>query len=474
MCRCFFVMCDTMGELDGFGFWFVKVELGTGFSEEKCVHVEHCSNGEIVLSWSEHSSILVLLVDHHRQQLLGIRRHDPILSQNLKLTNHSSPSQFLTFLLINPRNIEDSDDVWINETDKKAQATLEKLELELNSYKTNFIKESVRMAYNQLGDFFLKKGDFQEALKSFIRTRDYSNSSPQYLIDMCLRIIKTSLYLGNYSLVQQYVTKAYQVGEKITDEVVLSKLRVASALADLDAKRYKSAALKFIECNIAIDNEYNDVATAHDIALYGGVCALASFTRRELSSPAKKKNSKDDKPRRGDESVVSVINNMNFENFLELVPDVRAMIVAFYESKYSKCLENLNKLLPVMMTDVFLCNHALYLYETIRSKALKQYVSPFTSVDMQQMAATFSCPVEDLEKDLARLIQNKEIKARIDSHNKILYARVVDQRTNTFEKIIRFGDEFVRETESNILRMNLLKHQKDFVIKAKKSKKVAQ
>jgi len=371
-------------------------------------------------------------------------------------------------------NIEDSDDVWINETDKKAQATLEKLELELNSYKTNFIKESVRMAYNQLGDFFLKKGDFQEALKSFIRTRDYSNSSPQYLIDMCLRIIKTSLYLGNYSLVQQYVTKAYQVGEKITDEVVLSKLRVASALADLDAKRYKSAALKFIECNIAIDNEYNDVATAHDIALYGGVCALASFTRRELSSPAKKKNSKDDKPRRGDESVVSVINNMNFENFLELVPDVRAMIVAFYESKYSKCLENLNKLLPVMMTDVFLCNHALYLYETIRSKALKQYVSPFTSVDMQQMAATFSCPVEDLEKDLARLIQNKEIKARIDSHNKILYARVVDQRTNTFEKIIRFGDEFVRETESNILRMNLLKHQKDFVIKAKKSKKVAQ
>ena len=44
-----------------------------------------------------------------------------------------------------------------------------------------------------------------------------------------------------------------------------------------------------------------------------------------------------------------------------------------------------------------------------------------------------------LEKELAELIQTDQIQARIDSHNKVLYARHADQRKATFQSALRTG-----------------------------------
>lgn len=44
-----------------------------------------------------------------------------------------------------------------------------------------------------------------------------------------------------------------------------------------------------------------------------------------------------------------------------------------------------------------------------------------------------------LEKELAELIQSEQIQARIDSHNKVLYARHADQRNATFQSALRTG-----------------------------------
>ena len=44
-----------------------------------------------------------------------------------------------------------------------------------------------------------------------------------------------------------------------------------------------------------------------------------------------------------------------------------------------------------------------------------------------------------LERELAELIQSNQIQARIDSHNKVLYARHADQRKATFQTALRTG-----------------------------------
>eukprot|EP00960_Hanusia_phi_P006276 180826-Hanusia_phi.AAC.1 len=55
-------------------------------------------------------------------------------------------------------------------------------------------------------------GNLEEALKAFIRTRDYGTSS-KHTIDMCLQVIKVAIEMRNFSHVLNYVTKAEQVDQ---------------------------------------------------------------------------------------------------------------------------------------------------------------------------------------------------------------------------------------------------------------------
>jgi COP9 signalosome complex subunit 1 len=181
--------------------------------------------------------------------------------------------------------------------------------------------------------------------------RDYCSSNQQ-ILDMCLQVIKVSIELGNFSHVLTYVSKAEQSlphivqqnqltqGGKGADtsqqqqqqgpsvlsneeKVLISKLNAAAGLAHLDAKKYKQAAKKFIETYFELGNSFSDVISPFDIAIYGGLCALATYDRPELKK--------------------RVIDNPDFKNYLDLVSDMRDLINDFYNSKYGSCLDKLSR-----------------------------------------------------------------------------------------------------------------------------------
>jgi COP9 signalosome complex subunit 1 len=72
------------------------------------------------------------------------------------------------------------------------------------------------------------------------------------------------------------------------------------------------------------------------------------------------------------------------------------------------------------------------------------------------MSTAFNTNVAGLEKELTRLIMENKIQARIDSHNKILYARHADQRSTTFHKALNMGETYQNNVQSMLLRANLL------------------
>ena len=74
---------------------------------------------------------------------------------------------------------------------------------------------------------------------------------------------------------------------------------------------------------------------------------------------------------------------------------------------------------PYLELDYLLHEHVGYLFESIRSKAIVQYFSPFVSVNLNTMADALKTNVPALEKELSRLIMEGRISARIDSHNKV-------------------------------------------------------
>ncbi|KAL6499306.1 COP9/signalosome complex subunit Csn1 [Orobanche hederae] len=328
------------------------------------------------------------------------------------------------------------DSAWADAVDRRADLRKEKLENELNAYRTNLIKESIRMGYNDFGEFYYAHGQFGEAFKNFVRTRDYCTTS-KHIIQMCLHAILVSIEMGQFTHVTSYVSKAEQSQDAL-DPVTIAKLRCAAGLAHLESRKYKLAARKFLETGPDLGNNYTEVIAPQDIATYGSLCALASFDRAELKS--------------------KVIDNINFRNFLELVPEVRELINDFHTSHYASCLEYLGNLKANLLLDIHLHDHVETLYEQIRNKALIQYTLPFVSVDLHMMANAFNTTITALEKELEALITNDQIQARIDSHNKILYARHADQRNGTFQRVLQTGNEFDREVRAMLLRANLIKH----------------
>jgi COP9 signalosome complex subunit 1 len=140
----------------------------------------------------------------------------------------------------------------------------------------------------------------------------------------------------------------------------------------------------------------------------------------------------------------------------------------FHISRYGSCLGYLEKLKSNLLLDIHLHEHLEVLYKDIRHKAIIQYTFPFISVDLNTMAVAFKTTVSLLEKELAALITDNKIQvpnkdalhhmywniygakllsfffpkfmqARIDSHNKILYANHADQRNGTFQRALQLA-----------------------------------
>ncbi|KAG9320058.1 hypothetical protein KVV02_007291 [Mortierella alpina] len=344
------------------------------------------------------------------------------------------------------------DKAWADSQLQKAKQQTEMLESELKNYKRNSIKESIRMGNIELGNHYYACGDLTSAHRSYSRTRDYC-TTPKHIIELCMNVIKVSIELGNFPHVLTYVVKADSTPEVAQDkDMTKAKLKAASGLANLDLSKYSSAARDFLSIGEElVGHQYGDVISANDIAVYGGLCALASFSRTELKR--------------------LVIDNVGFRQYLELEPHIRDLIQSFYNSNYTVCLDIMDKWRNDYLLDIHLHSHIEALYTNIRKKALVQFTSPFLTVDLTKMAKSFSTSVPELEKELVSLIISGQIEARIDSQQKILWAKQTNKRSAIFDRSTAMGHDYEREAKGLVLRIQMMNH--GLVVKGPASEKGA-
>jgi len=96
-----------------------------------------------------------------------------------------------------------------------------------------------------------------------------------------------NIYLQNWSHVLSLVRKAEstpdfpEVQSKEGNNQVRTKLNCAAGLALLAHKSYKAAAESFLQANL--DHcDFLEILSPSNVAMYGGLCALATYDRTEL------------------------------------------------------------------------------------------------------------------------------------------------------------------------------------------------
>ncbi|EIN14655.1 hypothetical protein PUNSTDRAFT_56670 [Punctularia strigosozonata HHB-11173 SS5] len=370
---------------------------------------------------------------------------------------------------------------WIEETNQKNQAERTKLEVELKTYSNNMIKESIRMGHRDLGDYYRAVGDQSNAIKHYTKCREFCTTS-QHVLDMSISTLELLVERRSYAHITTYVFKAEAAMEAVhatTDkkdaassaaaaqtlppgsqaaaaskrsadkEKVQTKLQYATGLCRLSSGNYERAANSFLHLGpISSLAEWNGtLVSPSDIAIYGTLCALASLSRGAIKA--------------------QVLDNDNFGVYIEQEPYVRELLEAWMHSRFKTVLDLLERYSTRHLLDPHLSGHVQDLTHAIRSRALVLFFQPFASLKLERIGDAFGWPIEETEKQVVTLIQSGDIKARVDSQNKILKAKEVDPRSALFSRAIQSSADMQNATRKLLLRLKL--QQAELVIKTPKS-----
>ncbi|EDR00057.1 uncharacterized protein LACBIDRAFT_192125 [Laccaria bicolor S238N-H82] len=378
---------------------------------------------------------------------------DPTLYQAL-LTAYEQTSNALDMPLPNPLDLAQLDTKWMDEIIAKNQAERTKLEVELKTYSNNMIKESIRMAHRDLGDFYRSTGDYATSLKHYTKSREFCTTS-QHVLDMCLSILELMIEQRNYSHLTTYVFKADAALDSAASaaasssnnggDLAMATTAAASALSYLGQANYEKAAQCFLKLGPAKDLGDWLIAPG-DIAIFGTLCALASFSRSAIKS--------------------RVLENSIFGAYIEQEPYIRELIAAYMNSNFKTVLELLSRYSTRHYVDIHLCPHVHDLTNLIRNWAVVLYFQPFATIKLERMSAAFGWTVEEVEQQVVALIQSGAIQARVDSQNKILQAKKTDYRAELFARTIKAGKSMQTTNRKLLLRMRL--QQAELLIKPPK------
>ena len=304
------------------------------------------------------------------------------------------------------------------------------------------------MGYDDLGHHYHRIGELPKSNKAYSQMRDFCTTN-SHIVIMNMHLINVCIDQHSWFAAQNHVQRIRgQPGSQKYPEAEKNsaKLSAASGLTYMAQGKYKEAAEEFLSTDPrmsqaklddpADEESYNEILTPNDIAVYGGLCAIASMTRKELQK--------------------QVLENSGFRNYLELEPHIRRAISYFVSSKYSACLSILDSYKADYLLDIHLQRHIPQLYYEIRSKAIQQYFIPFSCVTFSALATAFNTDEPTIEFELTQMIKRGNLDARLDLVDRVLLARKVDNRNEVHAEALATAEEYERTAHLRLLRMGIL------------------
>jgi len=372
------------------------------------------------------------------------------------------------------------DEEWVTKQEEGNKRELSRLEGELRGYKNNLIRESIRMGQEDIATHLLVTGGpapdpsnpqslnnagYNAAYQAFGKMRDYC-TTPTHVASMTLRLIYTAVLQAassqqqhhaattHFNSVHANASRTRSMGVKEEEQVKLTPIGCAAGgIAHLGLGNYSDAAQLFLSTPF----DYNtlgsvqgldfgrSVAMANDLAIYGGLCALATYSRQDL---------------------IDRVLGGKFRAFLELEPHMRKAISLYTTAKYQACLDTLKRYYSDWTLDIFLGapassvasgSHVDRLFARIREKSITAYFSSFSEVSLTSLASTFppvSSSPNAMEDEVLGMIESGMLDARLDVVNGILVAPQKEQRSSAHMEAKKTATEVERTLLLRLHKVN--------------------
>ncbi|GKT47991.1 COP9 signalosome complex subunit 1 [Colletotrichum spaethianum] len=333
------------------------------------------------------------------------------------------------------------DQEWVENTERANKAKTHQLESELKGYKMNLIKESIRMGNEDLGRHFEEIGDLNNAGEAYSRMRPDVSTS-KHIIDVGKHLVSVTLQRREWPMVIANLSKITGVQNGEEEKGLQPYTKIVQGIAFMGLEKFEDAAKSFLQIDAGKEGagkegaEYKTIASPNDVAVYGGLLALATMDRKDLQT--------------------RVLDNQNFRTFLELEPHIRKAISLFVNGRYSACLAILEAYRADYLLDIYLQKHVPALYSQIRSKCIVQYFIPFSCVTLSSLEEAFAVPGKPLVDELVGMIRSGVLQARINTIDKTLVAVSPNPRATLQRLVLDTIDAYERDATERIRRMSII------------------
>ncbi|KAF3771451.1 hypothetical protein M406DRAFT_105202 [Cryphonectria parasitica EP155] len=327
------------------------------------------------------------------------------------------------------------DKQWAEKVDKANQAELSRLESELKGYKNNLVKESIRMGNEDLARHYESMGDLNQAYEAYAKMRS-DVSSTKHIVEVGFHLARVSVYRHDWAMVIANVNKISGLQTEPNSKTMQARCNALYGIALLGQYKYTEAAQKFFQVDPILEPEvYDEYASLNDIAVYGGLLALATMSRKELTK---------------------FLESSSFRAFLELEPHLRRAISQFITGRYSACLAILESYRPDYLLDIYLQPHLDELYGWIRGKCIHHFLLPFSCVTLDSMNEAFAPPGGSIEEELADMIRDGGLEARIDSIDKLVTTTTTNPRVKMQVQSLNAARSYEKDAVDRIRRIGIL------------------
>lgn len=255
------------------------------------------------------------------------------------------------------------------------------------------------MGHEDLGHHLEETGHLKEAAEAYSRMR-HDVGTTKHIMDCAQRLISVALQRRDWTSVLSNVGKIG--GTQGADDVKVMQpyTKIVQGIGQMGLGKYKEAAQSFLQADSGTPaNTFNDIATPNDVAVYGGLLALATMDREDLQN--------------------RVLENLAFRSFLEHEPHVRKAISHFINGRYTACLSLLRDHEADYLLDIYLQKHVRHLFSQIRRKCIVQYFVPFSCVTLESLEQAFATDGKPIEPELISMIRDGSLNARINSESKV-------------------------------------------------------
>ncbi|KFG39368.1 putative 26s proteasome regulatory complex subunit [Toxoplasma gondii p89] len=308
-----------------------------------------------------------------------------------------------------------ADQVLVQSMEEKHKEELAAIDMRLEEAKEKYGDVEVREALLTRANFYCRIGDLKQAVKAYDVAYQKTVGAGGK-IDITLSLIRLGFVFSDKELVKKYLARAEEELEKGGDWERRNKMKVYKGLHLLTCRQFKEAAQLFL--GVLATFPTCSLFSFEKFIFYATLLALLTEDRSVLREQLL--------------TAPPVLEGADEE--------LKSFLRGFFYGRYRDFMSLLCPIARRVKCDLYLGRHYLYFIRAIRLRAYSQFLEPYKSVTIENMATAFGVSPSFIEAEVSGFIASGKLSCRIDRVNAVVESNRPDERSRSYLRILKQGD----------------------------------